>query len=256
MGKNDRNSLASRMKRYETSYNIQLPPSGYIIIRLDGKQFSKYTKNLIKPFDEDFSTTMDKTTETLCEFFNPNLAYTQSDEISLVLSNFNKNNEMMYDGKLQKLVSISASITSGTFNKLRMLDVFGNNITAEDILDFKLGDFDSRVFLIPDYQDVYNYFVWRQLDCERNSINMAHYSAFGSEKGINKSSSQKQDDLMLDANINWNNFPIKYKRGVVIKKESYTKSIDVERKRWVTDYKTPIFTKNPDYLCNLISKMS
>lgn len=253
--------LDKRMKRYETSYNIQLPPRGYIIIRLDGKGFSKYTKQLDKPFDLDFSEAMNRTTETLCEYFSPKLAYTQSDEISLLLTDIeNVDAQMIYDGKVQKISSISASIATAKFNQERILDILGDKITYDGVKDFNFAHFDSRVFLIPDYREVYNYFVWRQKDCTRNSISMAHHAIFGHNKGKNKSSSQKQDDLMLDAKINWNDYPIKFKRGVVVSKQIYQKTVNVpqrgeivvERKRWETDYETPIFTKNPEYLHDLI----
>ncbi len=276
MSLNKKNDLSARMKRYEASYNIQLPPRGYVIIRLDGKGFSKYTKSLTKPFDSVFSDIMDAVTEDLCKYFNPKLAYTQSDEISLVLTDFEtEETQGIFDGKIQKIASISASMVTAKFNQLVINNAYEELKSTnerheryselEKIIEegSRLAYFDSRVFLIPDYREVYNYLVWRQKDCERNSVSMAHHAAFGHKKGIKKNSSQKQDDLMLNANINWNDCPVKFKRGVIISKKNYIKTVDipekglisVERSRWETDYNTPIFTKSPEYLYKLIPIM-
>jgi tRNA(His) 5'-end guanylyltransferase len=77
------------MKEYENCY-FKVPNRSYVIVRLDGVRFSKYTKNL-KPFDDLLSNVMDATTIELCKQFNP-MAYTQSDEISLIFTNIDNIN--------------------------------------------------------------------------------------------------------------------------------------------------------------------
>ena len=86
--------LHKRMKLYEGCYKTIITPRSYIIIRLDGKNFSKYTKKLNKPFDKGFATAMQETAKELCDYFNAKFAYTQSDEISLLITEINLNTEM------------------------------------------------------------------------------------------------------------------------------------------------------------------
>ena len=265
MGTNGKNSdLSSRMKNYESCYGFKIPNRSYVIIRLDGKGFSKYTKAFDKPFDDLLSNVMDVATVELCNYMNPLFAYTQSDEISLVFSTIeNIESEMVFDGKLQKLCSISASKVTAAFNKtmLRLLATF--KYKPEEISEKLLNGtfpeieavFDSRVFVIPDFRDVSNYFVWRQQDCTRNSVSMAASANFSHKLLEGKSSAEKQEMLFQEKGINWNDYANKYKRGTVIKKQQiFVDGAEgpVARNKWLPDYTTPIFTQEKEYLYNLI----
>ncbi|TXG80794.1 MAG: hypothetical protein E6R13_07505 [Spirochaetes bacterium] len=266
MGTNGKNSdLSSRMKNYESCYGFKVPNRSYIIIRLDGKGFSKYTKKFNKPFDDILSNVMDTATIELCKYMTPAFAYTQSDEVSLVFSTIdNIDAEMVFDGKVQKLCSISASKMTAAFNKtmLRMLAAFKPeefNLMEKIISgDFAEIDavFDARVFVIPDIREVANYFVWRQQDCTRNSVSMAASANFSHKLLEGKSSSEKQEMLFQEKGINWNDYATKYKRGTVIKKTAYTvegpNGEEALRNKWLPDYNTPIFTQETEYLYKLI----
>jgi len=171
------NDLSDRMKRYEESYKFILPPRAYVIVRCDGKNFSKLTKYLNKPFDMDFSASMDETAVALCEEFNPKFAYCQSDEISMLFTDIdNINASQMFDGKVQKICSLTAAKASVAFNHSRLLNVLAkyedeNVGFLEDNKELPTpAIFDSRVFIIPDVREVSNYFIHRQQDCTRNSI--------------------------------------------------------------------------------------
>jgi tRNA(His) guanylyltransferase len=263
MGKNI--SLGDRMKQYESCYDFRIPPRTYTIIRLDGKGFSKYTKMFEKPFDDILSNTMDVATIRLCEYLNPKFAYTQSDEISLVFTDIeNIESELIFDGKVQKLCSISASKVTAAFNKtmLRLLasfkykpDELVEKITTGDFAEID-AVFDARVFIIPDFREVSNYFIWRQQDCTRNSVSMAASANFSHKMLEGKSSEEKQEMLFQEKGINWNNYATKYKRGVIIKKETIwidgQNGEPVQRSKWLPDYQTPIFTQDKEYLYNLI----
>jgi tRNA(His) guanylyltransferase len=260
--------LNERMKNYERCYDIRVPSRSYVIVRLDGKGFSKYTKMFEKPFDDLLSNVMDISTIELCKYLNPKFAYTQSDEISLVFTDIeNIESELIFDGKLQKLCSISASKITAAFNKnmLRLLTSF--KYTPEDVINkINSGEFneidavfDSRVFVIPDITEVFNYFVFRQQDCTRNSFSMAASANFSHKALEGKSGSEKQEMLFTEKGINWNDYKTKYKRGTVISKK--TVFIDgpngepVQRSKWLPDYETPIFTQDRDYLKNLIPQV-
>jgi tRNA(His) 5'-end guanylyltransferase len=257
--------LGTRMKAFEACYDVRVPARTYVIIRLDGKGFSKYTKMFDKPFDDKLSNVMDVATVELCKYLNPKFAYTQSDEISLVFTDIeNIESELVFDGKVQKLCSISASKVTAAFNKtmLRILASFKYNkdelfqkITTGHLPEID-AVFDSRVFIIPDFREVSNYFIWRQQDCTRNSVSMAASANFSHKSLEGKSSEEKQEMLFTQKGINWNDYKTKYKRGTIIRKQKLfvegQNGEPVERSKWLPDYNTPIFTQDKEYLYNLI----
>ena len=108
-------SLGGRMKEYyEEVWKIKLPMRMPIIIRLDGRAFHSLTKQMEKPFDKKFIQNMQEVALKLCENISgAQLAYVQSDEISILMHNYKKlNSQAWFGNELQKLVSISASIAS------------------------------------------------------------------------------------------------------------------------------------------------
>lgn len=119
----DKSDLGNRMKNsYEKRTKNFLPRRTYTIIRLDGKAFHTYTKGLKRPFDMGFINDMNETAKYLCENIQGcKFAYVQSDEISLLLTDFDKiTTDAWYDGNIQKIVSVSASLATAFFNKLRI----------------------------------------------------------------------------------------------------------------------------------------
>lgn len=275
MGK--KTSLADRMKGYEACYETKVPERSYIIIRLDGKNFSKYTKMFEKPFDDILSNVMDAATIELCSKMHPKFAYTQSDEISLLFTTIdNIDAETPFEGKVQKLASISASILTAAFNAkmLRMISTFKYTPSEliykiqTGLLDEIKATFDARVFVIPDFREVGNYFVWRQQDCTRNSVSMAASAYFSDNQTKNKSGAEKQEMLFQEKGINWNDYKVKYKRGVVIKRQNVFVEVDentlkrpdapttVMRSKWLPDYNIPVFTQERGYIDALIPTYS
>lgn len=258
-------SLSDRMKRYEASYGILIPPRTYTIVRVDGKNFSKFTKRMNKPFDDQFSESMDYAAIELCKYFNPKFAYVQSDEISLVFTDIeNIDSEMIFDGKVQKICSLTAAKAATSFNKRMLMFDAANTEDASDFIQALMNGeniydtvFDSRVFIIPDFREVSNYFVWRQQDCTRNSISMAADAVVGKGSSRGMNGSQKQD-AMMEKGVNWNEYAVKYKRGVIISKQPIRVENEnapnrfVMRNKWVIDDATPIFTQKPEYLHDLI----
>jgi tRNA(His) guanylyltransferase len=262
-----KDELGKRMKEnYEVRTRTYLPSRTYTIVRLDGKGFSKYTKNMGKPFDKNLSDIMDETTKFLCDQLNCKFGYTQSDEISLLFTDFeNENSQQIFNGQVQKIVSIAASMATAKFNQLMMVNschLYDDELvipvlTDSDMKDVKLAFFDARVFIIPDFREVSNYFIWRQQDCTRNSISMAAQSVYSHNELEGKSSSNKQE-MLFQKGINWNDYPDKFKRGVVIKKETFEIPVHEKfgggtttRKRWTT-VKTPIFTQEREFLYEMI----
>ena len=243
--------LGDRIKTfYENRTKTFLPRRMITIIRLDGKSFSNWSKNLEKPFDDGFSDDMDATAVYLCENIQgAKFAYTQSDEITVILTDFDTlDSQAWFDYNVQKMVSIAASLATAKFNQLRM---FRGNYNS----DYKLACFDARVFQVPDIEEMVNTIIWRQQDCTRNSVSMAAHALLGHSATMNKSSEQKQEMLFQEKGVNWNDYATKYKRGTIIRKQTIFvdgQMGDVQRSKWLPDYETPIFTQEKEYLYKLI----
>lgn len=234
-----RDSLGDRMKTYyEEIPKIKLMRRTPVIIRIDGKAFHTFTRGFEKPFDEILIKTMQETTKYLCENIQGCvLGYTQSDEISLVLIDYQKlETSAWFDYEVQKMCSIVASMTTMAFNK-----IFTKNVKEYD-MEWKCGltpqsveiqkahydyidvlnkavekgaAFDARCFNIP-REEVTNYIYWRQLDATRNSIQMVGQANFSHNELHCKTCNDIQDMLMIQKGINWNNFPAYLKRGTTV----------------------------------------
>lgn len=166
------------MKGYENAYRFYLPRRMPVIIRIDGRAFHTFTRGLQKPFDSRFVEIMQDTAlELVSKVSGCKMGYVQSDEISLLVTNNDTlETEPWFANNLQKLVSLSASIATVTFNRLwseHLTDVefFCNSETYVDKWRRNLfsATFDARAFILPE-EEVTNYFIWRQQDAIRNSI--------------------------------------------------------------------------------------
>ena len=224
-----KDSIGDRMKEfYENRTRIMLPRRTYTIIRIDGKAFHSYTRGLDRPFDMQFIADMDATACYLCENIQGSkLAFVQSDEISIVLTDFDKiGTAAWFDGNIQKMASISSSLATAKFNELR---------------PNKIALFDSRVFTIPSIVEVENYLIWRQQDTVRNSISSVAQSMYSPKELYGKNTSEMQE-MCFAKGINWNDYDAKLKRGRLIVKEQYGKNGSI-RTRW-TSVEPPIFTQD------------
>lgn len=229
----DRSDLAVRMKEfYEQVPKTRLVRRMPVIIRIDGKAFHTFTRKMERPFDMVLMKSMWDTTKYLCENIQGCvLGYTQSDEISLILVDYQDyNSSAWFDYEVQKITSISASMATMAFNK-----AFAKNAAeykgSEELKKVyakaveKGAMFDSRCFNLPK-EEVTNYIFWRQLDASRNSVQMVGQANFSHKQLQRKSCNEIQDMLMLEKNINWNDFPTYQKRGVCVIKETYFVNAD------------------------------
>lgn len=251
-------NIRERMKTfYENISKTQLTRRTPVIIRLDGKAFRTFTSGLKHPFDDVLTSCMQETAKYLCEHIQGCvLAYTQSDEISLLLIDYQHHDSCAwYDNAVQKMCSVSASMATLAFN--RAFDKAAK-AAMDDALDNKDekhcaglkkaltlgGTFDSRVFNIP-REEVTNYFYWRQLDASRNSIQMVGQSQFSHKELKGKTNSEVQDMLMLQKGINWNDFPTQNKRGSCV--------LHGENGKWMIDTEIPLFkSEGREYIERLL----
>lgn len=279
--KND--SLGDRMKGYENVTRNKLMRRGYTIIRIDGKAFHSYTKGLIRPFDDGLIQDMNNTAIYLCKnIMGVKLGYVQSDEISLILTDFdNLNTEAWFDNNIQKMASVADSMATAKFNHLRTIRIIKNSTTSEndglltihphqkDIMEIKLAEFDARVFQVPNREEVINYLIWRQQDAIRNSISSVAQSLYSHKELYNVNTNQMQE-LIFQKGINWNNYKTREKRGGVIRKiteiipmdiKSYdlmpngnisVNGIGEKRTKWIEDINAPEIIKDRDFYYNII----
>ena len=272
-----KDALGDRMKDfYEDRTRTKLARRTNTVIRIDGKAFHTYTKGLKRPFDQGLMEDMNRTTEFLCQNIQgAKFGYVQSDEISILITDYDDiSTHAWFDGNLQKMASIAASLATAKFNQLRMARSTweGNDIEGmldhDDIQSFKLAMFDARVFQIPYQEEVFNYFIWRQQDATRNSISSVAQAHFSSKELHGKKTGEMQDMLMLQKGINWNDFTPREKRGSLIRKveKKFIKSDSIEdvaktpnneriddkhiytRSKWEADPETPIFSQDKAYL--------
>lgn len=251
--------------------------------------FIHLQKKFQKPFDEVLIKTMQETMKYLCENIQGCvLAYTQSDEITLILVDYKKlTSSAFFDYEVQKICSITASMATMAFNKFfeKNIQKFSESNECRG-LDIKYLDiyrealnkgamFDARCFNIPK-EEVTNLVYWRQLDATRNSIQMVGQANFSHKELQNKSCNDIQDMLMTQKGINWNNLPTYQKRGSCCVKENHFIENEkgtqicfpegcsdpfedeetltgVYRSSWVIDTEIPIFKgEGRDYIDKLI----
>lgn len=233
-----KDDFGNRMKGYENVFRQTLPQRLPVIIRIDGSHFHTYTRGMNKPFDEGLMQAFWET----CKYLGQNimgckLIYHQSDEISILLTNYDKlTTQSWFENNLQKIVSISASMATAKFNE----------VITKTHPDKPLATFDSRAWVLPQ-DEVANYFLWRQQDATKNSISMVAQAHFAHEELQGLNGKQLQDKLFVEKGINWNDLPIWQKRGVCITKQDYNKGGAIRRK-WEVDLDTPIFSQQRDYI--------
>jgi tRNA(His) 5'-end guanylyltransferase len=248
---NNSDSLGDRMKTYEDVTRYKVIRRTPVIVRLDGRAFHTFTKRL-KDYDDTlantpFSILMHSImTETALAVMmgmqNAVFAYTQSDEISILLRDWDTHEtQQWFDGVVQKICSISAALASTNFSYYFM------DFAGEELARHNLVTFDSRVYNLPK-EEVCNYFIWRQQDASRNSVQMLGRHYFSQKIMHRKNLSQIQDMLMLEKGVNWNDIKTWMKRGSCIHTSSATTPEGVNFNTLVVDEDIPIFTQDRNYV--------
>lgn len=247
------NSLDKKMRIYETAHDHSILPELYIVARIDGRCFTRLTKEVHKfdaPYDIRFRDIMVKTVEHLMSCgFKVIYGYTQSDEISLLFDI----SEQTFDRKERKLNSVLAGEASAKFSLLL------NNI----------GVFDCRISQLPTKSLVVDYFRWRNEDASRNALNSHCYWLLREEgkkpdavaKRLSGVSVADKNELLFKRGINFNDIPTWQKRGIGIYWEIYEKSaknmqtgeaVTATRKRLKVDYDLPMKGEYSSFIGSLL----
>lgn len=215
--------LDSKMRVFETRHDHCVLPGIYIVARLDGRNFTRLTKEIHDfeiPFDERFRDAMVQTVEHLMDCgFRVIYGYTESDEISLLFDL----QEKTFGRKTRKLNSVLAGEASAKFSLL-----LGN-----------IGCFDCRISQLPTAIDVVDYFRWRNEDANRNALNAHCYWSLRKEgqdaneatKAMLKLSVANKNKLLIQRGVNFNELPSWQRRGIGVVWEKYEKEAMNEQTR-------------------------
>lgn len=222
--------LEDRMLYFRSLTDYKLLPNSYVLIMLDGRSFSKIIKNKFeKPFDDKFIHYMNETAKHLAKSIEGvKFGYVQSDEISLILTDFDtETTDSFFGNRLCKILSISASIASSYFNKLIISDLINQCNTKEEIVEsiaqLKLCEFDCKAWNVPSYNDVFAWFLYRQNDCVKNSKSQTAQTYYTHKQLFKLNTDQQIEKLFQEKGINWNDFDNgkKYGRFVIKTIKSY-----------------------------------
>lgn len=193
--------LGDRMKAYELASETRLNPLLPFMARCDGRGFSKLTKHLDKPAIA-FNECMIHATKHLAKHTHADLSYTQSDEITLV---FLPTREYIFDGRVQKIASVVASMASVAFNQ-----TIAENLPA---LSHNLPVFDCRVYQVPDVSEAANALLWRVRDATKNASSMVARAHF-SHKSLDGKSTRERIQMLADHGISFeNDYPDLFRNG-------------------------------------------
>ena len=244
------------MKRYEKTFQNVLQPRTYTILRLDGKAFHTFTRGLYKPWDHRLVTAMESAMgHCFNEISGAKFAYCQSDEISLslVLTDFDKfETQAWFDNKVQKIVSVSASLATVGFNRA-WLDIWMKNHNSL-LSEIVFATFDSRVFQVPNEEEVVNYFIWRQQDAIRNSVAMMAQNYFSHKKLHGKNVVQMKE-MLKDIGSPWEDVEIHLQRGSGCKKINDDIGESLYRSYTHIDHDLPVFSVDRDFIKELLPEM-
>ena len=203
--------LADRLKSIEKAECSKALDSNLpLMVRIDGRCFSKFTRSLNQPFDMGFCKLMDETTQFLMKETDAKMAYTQSDEITLSFYNDKENysnSEYMFGGKIQKLTSVFASMATSYFVAY-MREYIG-------VTD-KLPQFDCRVWNVNTVEDTALNYVWRYRDCIRNSVCM-YARSFFSHKQLQGKNTNEIRDMLKSIDKPWEKLTPRIRFGQIYK---------------------------------------
>lgn len=264
-----KDDLGKRMKGfYEEVSRTRLVRRIPVAIRIDGKAFHTFTKNLKKPFDDVLTQSMQKTMQYLCKNIQGCIfGYTQSDEITLILQDYKTLDTCAwFDYEVQKMCSIASSMATMYFNKtfLQEIALVEDALKTQTLKDAdtyvavlkKAADmgamFDARAFNIPK-EEVCNLVYWRQIDAQKNAISMVARAYFTEKELDRKGSKDKIEMLKEHHGISiMEEYPVYQMRGTSCIRKEYEKD-GVVRHKWVLDKEMPLLVgENREYLDKLV----
>jgi tRNA(His) 5'-end guanylyltransferase len=252
-------TLQERLVEYESCFDLKFTKRLPLIIKIEGKNFTKVTRRLSRPFDTGLIDLFAKTISSLVKQIDGVvIAYQYSDEVVLVIRNDqNKNTDAWLNNRQHDVVSMIASIMTHEFNDA-LYDL-------EDPLDLSFPIFFSvRGFVVPNITESINVLIERQQTCIRNSISTAiysellkHYPRKQVQDILKGKSIEKRFSLFDDFGIDYEKvFPIDFRRGIACYRVPTIIECSEEqitKDKWRVDRNLPLFSESHDFLFGIIS---
>ena len=225
-------TLKEKCEYYRSLTDYKLMPNSYVLVMVDGHCFSKMIKNKFeKPFDDEFIRMMNETAMYLCESIQgAKFAYTQSDEISILITDFDTpKTDSFFSFRLCKMQSLIAAMATAKFNQLYAISSLAkeiNTISKDGLngqkIDFTktipLCTFDCKVWTVPNANDAYAWFLYRQTDCIKNSKAQTAQT-FIPHDTLKRLNADEMINLCKETKgIDWYDYPNDRKYGRIIKK--------------------------------------
>ncbi|MBP2478173.1 tRNA(His) 5'-end guanylyltransferase [Crossiella equi] len=201
----DSGEFEAAQRAGESYQDLTVPRGSWPVLRLDGRGFGRLTgERFARPFDERFAGYMTEVARVLLTELGARFAYTQSDEISVLLPR----DSGLFGRRQEKLVSVSAGLASAAFTQAA--GVFGH--------------FDSRVWLGAGPCAVADYFSWRQADAARNALNAWTYWTLREEgrssgeatRSLRGVSTRVRQDLLARRGVRFEELPAWQRRGIAL----------------------------------------
>lgn len=211
--------IESRVAMWESNQSVRFMPGLPILLRFDGSSFSLFTKDLNRPFDQRLTDLMIETAKFVTDLTNARLALVGSDEITILLYEEKENSQTIYNGRYEKLLSELSSQISVFFNK-QLSKYLPEKSEASPY-------FDAKAWQVPSLEEAANCFWVREESITRNAITMAALAYYSSPELNGVSGPQKQE-LLFQKGINFNDYPVSFKRGVYIQKRKELKKFSTE----------------------------
>lgn len=242
------------MRIYEESIDQYILPDMYIVARLDGRSFTRLTKEVCQfeaPFDVRFRDLMIETTKALMKAgFRIVYGYTESDEISLLFHL----DDNTFGRKVRKINTTLAGEASAAFS----------------LALGQIGTFDCRVVPLPNLNRVADYFAWRQEDAHRNSLNAHCYWMLRKEgktqleatAELEGKSVSYKNELLFQRGINYNALPSWQKRGIgIYLKEAFkdgfnpitNERVETKRQELFVDYELSVGEEYRKFVLNFLN---
>ena len=217
-------TLKQKCEFYRSLTDYKLMPNSYVLAMVDGHCFSKMIKNKFdRPFDDMFIKMMNETAKYLCENIQgAKFAYTQSDEISILITDFDTPmTDSFFGFRLCKMQSLIAAMATAKFNQIYVKlvnDYKGFNLKKFDMKEYPTYTFDCKVWTVPNANDAYAWFLYRQTDCIKNSKAQTAQAYLSHKSLVGLTSDEMIIKLKDEKGIDWNKFENDKKYGRVIKK--------------------------------------
>jgi tRNA(His) guanylyltransferase len=251
-------SFKQRCHDYENAYDFNIIGRIPVIVKLDGKSFTKITNDVDKPFCLKTCVLFNKTMYSLVKQIEGIVfAYQYSDKIIFILRNDKKQNtELWFGNKIQQISSYVSSLATYEFmNNLWQMD---NPPSLNGVIAFT-----CHVFGISDISEAANYLIYKQFRSLQNAIDQSIYSLFEERYGADETASllngkdtKDREQLLENAGIDFNKLPVIFRHGTasyLIPQIININSGQVTRHEWTIDNNLPLFAKNREFLMTILS---